>query len=188
MIIYCLGFILFFSGGFCYDYGKIDVFVYIDFYLVIYLWEQGYGDEFIWKYEWCSYFVCCYFGDYFGLLGLVWSFFGGYFFQVNVGYSFWLLGVNELVLNGVYYGIFWYEQGDVVFVFECGWQFDVLYIYENGLLLVSLLLFVSWFSNYIFFWFIGEWLILFYVGQIYWYIGVEVLFVGGEVVVGIDFF
>ena len=88
MTTYRPGPTLSFSGGLRYDYGKIDASAYTDPYLAIYLREQGYGDEFIRKYEWRSYPVRRHFGDYSGSLGLVWSPSGGHLLQVNVGHSF----------------------------------------------------------------------------------------------------
>ena len=187
MTTYRTGPTLSFSGGLRYDYGKIDASAYTDPYLAIYLREQGYGDEFIRKYEWRSYPVRRHFGDYSGSLGLVWSPSGGHLLQVNVGHSFRLPGANELASNGVHHGTFRHEQGDAALASERGWQFDVSYTYENGPLSVSLSPFVSWFSNYIFLRPTGEWSILPHAGQIYRYTGAEALFAGGEAAVGIDF-
>lgn len=187
MTTYRPGPTLSFSGGLRYDYGKIDASAYTDPYLAIYLREQGYGDEFIRKYEWRSYPVRRHFGDYSGSLGLVWSPSGGHLLQVNVGHSFRLPGANELASNGVHHGTFRHEQGDAALASERGWQFDASYTYENGPLSVSLSPFVSWFSNYIFLRPTGEWSILPHAGQIYRYTGAEALFAGGEAAVGIDF-
>ena len=187
MTTYRTGPTLSFSGGLRYDYGKIDASAYTDPYLAIYLREQGYGDEFIRKYEWRSYPVRRHFGDYSGSLGLVWSPSGGHLLQVNVGHSFRLPGANELASNGVHHGTFRHEQGDAALASERGWQFDASYTYENGPLSVSLSPFVSWFSNYIFLRPTGEWSILPHAGQIYRYTGAEALFAGGEAAVGIDF-
>ena len=175
------------SGGFRYDYGKIDASAYTDPYLAVYLREQGYDDDFIRKYEWRSYAVHRHFGDYSGSLGVVWTPSGGHMLQVNIGHSFRLPGANELASNGVHHGTFRHEQGDAALSSERGWQLDVSYTYENGPLLVNFSPFISWFSNYIFLRPTGEWSVLPHAGQIYRYTGAEALFAGGEATVGIDF-
>ena len=175
------------SGGFRYDYGKIDASAYTDPYLAIYLREQGYDDDFIRKYEWRSYAVHRHFGDYSGSLGVVWTPSGGHMLQVNIGHSFRLPGANELASNGVHHGTFRHEQGDAALSSERGWQLDVSYTYENGPLSVNFSPFISWFSNYIFLRPTGEWSVLPHAGQIYRYTGAEALFAGGEATVGIDF-
>jgi iron complex outermembrane receptor protein len=174
------------SGGVRYDYGKVNISAYRDFYLEQYLDERDYASEIIEAYKWRSYGVSRHFGDISGSLGINWTPNGYHQVKLNLGRSFRLPGANELAANGVHHGTFRHEQGNASLVSEQGWQLDASYTCEHGEVELSLSPFFCWFDNYIYLKPTGEWSILPHAGQIYRYTGARAVFSGTEVELSFD--
>lgn len=174
------------NGGIRYDYGQTDISAYTDPYLEAYLYEMGYGEETISKYQWRSYPVNRTFKDLSGSVGIVWSLADFQQLKANIGKSFRLPGANELAANGVHHGTFRHEQGDPALSSESGWQLDLSYIFEKKGVVLSISPFISWFTNYIYLKPTGEWSLLPHAGQIYRYTGAEAVFAGAELTFDFD--
>lgn len=179
---------LLFTGGLRFDYGKIDIYEFVDVHLEQYLTEQGYEQEIVNEYKYRSQNAKRQFGDWSASIGMTWSPNKKHLIQSNVGHSFRLPSANELTSNGIHHGAFRYERGDINLDSEKGWQLDASYLYESKNITVSISPFASWFSNYIFLKPTGIPSILPHSGQIYQYTGAEALFAGAEASISIDIF
>ena len=168
------------SGGVRYDYGKINISAYADNYLENYLTEKGYDAETVEKYKHRSYAVNRNFGNFSGALGVVFHITHTKTLKTNLGHSFRLPGANELAANGVHHGTFRHEQGDPSLSPESGFQYDIAYTYNSKRFYLSVSPFISWYKNYIYLKPTGEWSVLPHAGQIYRYMGANVLFAGTE--------
>ena len=178
---------LYISGGIRFDYGNIDAAAYSDTHLEAFLQEQNTATDIIEGYKWRSYEVKRNFNNVSGSLGMVWNLSDSQMLKANIGRSFRLPGANELASNGVHHGTFRHEQGDASLHSEQGWQMDVSHSYQQRGISLEVTPFVSWFSNYIYLRPTGEWSILPHAGQVYRYTGIEALFAGAEIRLGIDF-
>lgn len=169
------------SGGLRYDVGHIAIDAFSDPYLSIYLLQQGYSASEVDNYQWSSYAVDRWLGDWSGALGAVGNLSNGWLFKANLGRCYRLPSANELAANGVHHGTFRHEQGDTTLHSEQGWQLDIDFSKEWDRMRLELSPFFNLYSNYIFLTPTSQWSLLPHAGQIYRYQEAPAILTGGEI-------